>query len=526
MRFNTPTGKRCIYYFPEWGVYGRNYQVKNIPDYITDVAYAFFNIDSTGKVYSGDPWATTDKRYSDGVPPQDSWNDTDPNSYYGNFGQFRKLLASGRQLNLQLSIGGWTWSKYFSDAVSTPQNRTNLVNNIIQIFNKYKIFNGVSIDWEYLSDNGVNYGNDGNISRPQDPDNFIEFLKLLRASFNSNGMSDYVISFCCTAAPEKAKWPVEKIHPLIDELHVMTYDFHSGNWGETKTAHHTNPRKSSYGSWSCEEAADFYLSKGVPSNKLFIGGAFYSRGFANTAGLGQPAQGGSPDKSWEDGVVDYKALPITGAIEYQDPESKANYSYDSVRKVFNSYDGQNSILEKCKIINEKNLAGMIIWDISSDFIDTSNPRCLTKLIKDNLTHKNLNTPPNNLPTQLPPSTTQLPPSTTQPPPSTTQPPVYVPPDVILYDGIVNYLFNKYHAIIKKTGSNNYLTLSPVTTPPTTTPPTTSPTPPTTTPPTTSPTPPTTTPPTTSPTTTPQTTQLKISFILDYASKTMTNIKIE
>ena len=387
MRFNTPTGKRCIYYFPEWGVYGRNFQVKDIPDYVTDVAYAFFNLDASGRVYSGDSWATTDKRYtSDGVPPQDSWNDTDPNAYYGNFGQFRKLLASGRQLNLQLSIGGWTWSKHFSDAVSTPQTRDNFANSIVEIFRKYNIFNGVSLDWEYLSSDGKNYGNEGNIARAQDPQNFMEFLRLLRSKLAANGMGHYIISFCCIAAPEKAVFPIEQVHPLIDELHVMTYDFHSGNWGETKSAHHTNPRRSSHGVWSCEEAADFYLSRGVPPSKLYIGGAFYSRGFGNTDGPGKPAQGGSPDKSWEDGVVDYKALPVAGATEFLDPESKANYSYDPVRRVFNSYDAKESMIEKARMIYQKNLGGIIIWDIASDYKDTTHPRCLSRVLRDNITH--------------------------------------------------------------------------------------------------------------------------------------------
>jgi chitinase len=382
-RVYTPTGKRSIYYHTNWAGYNRNFQVKDIPDYVTDIAYAFYNLDSNGNLISGDTWADTDKRYigTDSVIPPDTWNNN--NGFYGNFGQFKKLIDSGRKLNIQLAIGGWTWSKYFSDSVSTENTRTNFVNNIITLFKKYPIFNGVSLDWEYLSNDGVNYGKTGNIVRKQDFDNFILFLTKLRNELNTNNMSHYNIAFCCIAATDKAKFPVDKLVPLIDEFHVMTYDFHDGAWGETITAHHTNPRKSSHGKWSCEEAADYYISKGVPSIKLYIGGAFYSRGFSNSDGLGKKASGASSDTSWDSGIVDYKDLPKSGAIEYLDPESKAAYSYDPVKKVFNSYDNSESMIEKCKIIYEKNLAGIIIWENSGD---DSNKRTLSKVLKDNLTH--------------------------------------------------------------------------------------------------------------------------------------------
>ncbi len=386
-RANTPTGKRAIYYHTNWSMYDRAFQVKDVPSDVVDLAYAFYNLQSDGTVVSGDTWADTDKRFvgQDSVPPPDSWNDT-TSTFWGNLGQFKKLRDSGRQFNLQLSVGGWTWSKNFSDAVSTPANRTRFVNSLMTLFKTYPVFNGVSLDWEYLSEDGVNYGNGGNVVRREDPQNFLEFLKELRQTLNSNGMMHYTISFCCVAAPEKAKFPIKSLVPYIDEWHVMTYDFHDGNWGETKTAHQTNPRKSSHGTYSCEEAADFYIQQGVPSTKIYIGGVLYSRGFSNTSGPGAPASGGSPDKTWENGIVDYKDLPRAGATEFVDPESKAAYSYDPVRRVFNSYDNKDSMIEKCKIVYEKNLGGIIVWENSGDKRDYNDPRSLTRVLRDNLTH--------------------------------------------------------------------------------------------------------------------------------------------
>ena len=397
--------------------------MSNIPsDFVNDIAYAFWNINADGTIITGDSWADTDKRFTDNtsVSPPDSWNDTN-STFFGNFGQFKKLRDQGKQINISLAIGGWSWSKNFSPAMSTSTTRTNLVTGILNTFRKYPIFTGVSIDWEYPSNDNINYGLDGNTTNSQDCDNFILFLQQLRSAFDANGMVNYIIAMCCTAAPDKCKWPVEQIHPLINQLQIMSYDMHDGSWGETVSAFHTNPRKSSFGKYSCEEAADYYLSRGVPSLKIFIGGALYSRGYSGTKGPGSQATGGSPDMSWEKGIVDYKKLPLQGATEYNDPESKAAYSYDSQKQILNTYDNNISIIEKCKIIYEKNLGGIILWDNSSDK-SIDDPRNITKTLYDNLTHGT----PNLTPVQPPNPTPIVPTPTPTPNPTPTPTPNPMP----------------------------------------------------------------------------------------------------
>ena len=68
-----------------------NYFVKDLPiDNITDIAYAFFNIDETGKTYSGDPWADFDQTFiGKGVEPQNTWDS--PPEDLGIIGQFCPL---------------------------------------------------------------------------------------------------------------------------------------------------------------------------------------------------------------------------------------------------------------------------------------------------------------------------------------------------------------------------------------------------------------------------------------------------
>ena len=58
------------------------------------------------------------------------------------------------------------------------------------------MFSGVSIDWEYISNNGVNYGNTTgtpekgyppNAVDPSDAENFALFVQTLRGMFDQKG---------------------------------------------------------------------------------------------------------------------------------------------------------------------------------------------------------------------------------------------------------------------------------------------------------------------------------------------------
>lgn len=380
---STPTGKRAIYYHTEWSIYGRQYFVKDLPiDHLVDIAFSFVNVLESGEVVISDKWACIQNPFiENGVAPANSWWPEPPPEDLGLFGQFKKLLKDqGKEFNLSLAIGGWTFSKYFSDAFATPQARTTFVTSLSKILTDYPIFNGICIDWEYVSDNGVNYGLAGNSVRKEDGENFIIVLQQLR-----NALPGYTIAACCNAAPEKSHWPIEATIPLLDELHIMTYDFHDGNWGETTSAHHANLYPSSHGQWSADEGVKFYLSRGVPASKIFIGGALYSRGFANTDGIGMPAQGGSLNMSWEAGVVDYKKLPVSGSIEMWDDEAKAPYALDAARRNIDTYDNTQSILEKAEYVKAKGLGGIILWESSGDFPYTHS-RSVMKTLHDHLTH--------------------------------------------------------------------------------------------------------------------------------------------
>jgi len=377
---NTKTSKKAVYYLGNWATYGRNYQIKNIPiNYISEIVYSFFNVSEKGLVFSSDPYSDFEKRFTDpktSVIPADSW--TGPQEpFYGNLGQLAKLKRQGKKFDLTLSIGGWGFSKNFSKAVA-PENRKLFVSSLIDIFNKYPIFSGVSLDWEYFTNDGINHGNSGNNSSPQDPDNFIELIKLLKTSLIASGKSNYNISVCCSGDPMMIKpskiVDISKLES-ISYIHIMTYDY--SGFGAGTTMHHTNIKSCTYSAFSIQNTINAFLKAGVSPGKMMIGSAAYSRGFSGSSGPGTIGTGISSDISWEAGVVDYRDLPKKGAKEYWDPDCEGTFSFDPVKKIYNSYDNEYSAYMKSKYIWNNSLAGIIVWEISGD-LPVNNARSLAK----------------------------------------------------------------------------------------------------------------------------------------------------
>jgi chitinase len=366
--------KELVVYYGEWDIYDRKFFIADIdPTVLTTVVYAFINVDSLGNLIFVDNYAETDIRFT--IPgtfigQPDSWNDSPQLPFYGNLNQLKKFKQINKNVRVEIGIGGWTCSKNMSSAMSV-QNQQNFINSISNFLKKYPFFDGVVIDWEYPSSKGVNYGLQGNMSTPQDSTNFLNTIILLSKLTS--------VSACFTSDSNKLDFDPKPFAEYLNRFDVMTYDFSSGNWGDVVTAHNSNLRSTSYTKFSVENAVQLYLSKGIPSSKIMIGAVLYSRGFSNTDGPGTTASGGSLDKTWEDGVVDFKMLPVPGAIEYYDPLAGAAYTFDSNRRVLNSFDNVISAAEKALYVNKMGLRGIIVWEMSGDFISTNSNSVLNKL---------------------------------------------------------------------------------------------------------------------------------------------------
>ena len=367
-----PAG-RVVGYFPAWGIYARNYHVPQIPaSRLTHLNYAFANL-ANGRIALGDPYADIDRFY-----PGDCWN---PGCRRGSFNQLRLLKQAHPQLRTLISVGGWTWSSGFSDAVLTAQSRATLAQSIVDFVVEHG-FDGADIDWEYPVGGGLA----SNVTRAVDRANYPLFLAELRARFTARSIStgqSYLLTIAAPAAPAViANFDLPAIHPHLDWINVMTYDFH-GPWGDPVTGLnsplHADPSDPSpepqRSTWTVAAAMQAYLAAGVPVDKLQLGVAFYGRGFggvqSTTDGLYAPYAGPSSPGTWENGVYDHDDLAAryvgsNGWARHWNDAARVPWLFHPTSRVFISYDDPRSVAEKVWFARQHALGGVFFWELSGD----------------------------------------------------------------------------------------------------------------------------------------------------------------
>ena len=389
-------GNQVVGYFIEWGIYGRNYKVKDVKtsgsaDRLTVINYAFGNVapDSTDNVVCklGDEWADYQKPWgADESVTEEAV--TWPRPILGNFQQLQALKQQYPHLKVLISLGGWTWSKYFSDAALTKQSRERFVSSCIDLFIKGDIpdpgwggmggpgasagvFDGIDVDWEWPGSEG----NAGNIIRAQDKQNYklllAEFRKQLHAYGKQSGR-DYLLTAFLPASAAKidAGFEVPDIFGFLSFGSVQGYDFH-GTW-EPTTNHqsnlYTSPDDPSSPRYSDAAVVNEYLQRGAPPKEIVLGVPFYSRGWTGVAaandGLYQPAAGAAPG-TWEDGVDDYKVVKnrvASGFVRHED--SGAAWLYDGT--TFWTFDDPPIMAAKAEYARDSGLGGIMFWELSGD----------------------------------------------------------------------------------------------------------------------------------------------------------------
>jgi chitinase len=376
---------KIVGYFVEWGVYDRNYHVKNVPaDQLTHLNYAFAKI-VDGKCALFDRFAAVDKAYPGDKPGEGMLR--------GNFNQLLQLKKRHPHLKTLISVGGWTLSGPFSDVALTEQSRTRFAASCVAFIKKYG-FDGVDIDWEYP----VAGGAEGNKRRPEDKANFTLLLAELRKQLDAAGKTDgqtYLLSIAAPAGPRNIdNLELDKIHRHVDWINLMAYDFHGG-WD--KLTHFNAPlypikddpaRDVQSRHLNADAAVKTYLAGGVPAEKLVLGVPFYGRGWAGVPnenhGLFQTSKN-VPKGTWEPGVFDYKDLAehyVGKFSRYWQDEAKAPWLYDEKSQTMISYDNPESLRAKAAYVRGKSLGGVMCWELSGDDTKASLVRAAREGLRD------------------------------------------------------------------------------------------------------------------------------------------------
>ncbi len=355
---------RIVGYYTSWAIYDRQFFVTDIAaDKLTHINYAFANISEEGEILLGDEWADIQFPY----PGEEG-----STGLLGNFHQLQLLKEAHPGLQTLISVGGWTWSDRFSDVALTAESRAKFAASCVQFIIDYG-FDGVDMDWEYPTGGGE----EGNIERPEDPENFVLLLNELRTQLDAQGQVDgrpYLLTIA-VGSGQDAYQPLDwtRITPLLDFINVMTYDM-SGSWSEL-TGFNAPLYESSaqlIEGLSTDSALQDFLALGVPADKVVMGVPFYGTGWqgvgAENNGLYQPHTGAMEAI----GGMNYVNLVANYIDTYQrfwDDTTQVPWLYDSALGTMISYDDPESLTLKAAYIREHNLSGIMFWELSGDTDD-------------------------------------------------------------------------------------------------------------------------------------------------------------
>ncbi|MDE1222137.1 glycosyl hydrolase family 18 protein [Vibrio aestuarianus] len=429
--YNTDKNTVVGTYFVEWGIYGREFTVDNIPaDNLTHILYGFIpicgpneSVKSVGgnsynalmtacngvndyEVVIHDPWAAFQKSF-----PQAGHQYSSP--IKGNYAMLMALKQRNPDLKIIPSIGGWTLSDPFFDFTSKT-NRDTFVASVKKFLTTWKFYDGVDIDWEYP-------GGGGQASNLGDPVNdgpaYIALMRELRAMLDEL-QAETGRSYELTSAIGVGHDKIEDVNygeaiQYMDYIFAMTYDFYGG-WNNVlghQTALYCGSfmRPGQCDGTGTDEAGKAYLgpaytsdngiqlllAQGVPANKLVLGAAMYGRGWEGVtqASMSDPTdpmtgvangklKGSTAQGVWEDGVIDYKGIKsfmlgpnhtgINGFEYGYDEQAEAPWVWNRTTGQLITFDDDRSVKAKGAYVRSLGLAGLFSWEIDADNGDILN----------------------------------------------------------------------------------------------------------------------------------------------------------
>ncbi|MEM6321795.1 MAG: glycoside hydrolase family 18 protein [Bacteroidota bacterium] len=310
---------------------------------ITHINFAFANI-KDGRMVEGKP--------EDGATIQ----------------KLQQLKKVNPELKILVSVGGWTWSKNFSDAVLTPESREIFAQSALDFLKKHQL-DGIDLDWEYPGLPG-----NGNPHRPEDKENFTAILQLIREKLDAygNGQTHYLLTIATGASKAYLEHTnMAEAQKYLDFINIMTYDFHGA--GEDKTGHHANLFVSEYDDNSvalcAATAVQQHLAAGIPADKLVLGVPFYGRWWHGV-------------ESVNNGCYQSRTIKGGGAYTYQfiadsllnqngfqyhwDESAKAPYLWRPSDGQFVTYENPTSLKIKVDFVKAKGLSGVMFWEFNGD----------------------------------------------------------------------------------------------------------------------------------------------------------------
>jgi len=420
-------GRVVSAYFADWDVYGRGYNVKDIPaDKLNVIQYAFgaptFD-QATGAVGCSilDPWADY-QRPLDASLAVDGVGDVAGQPLFGNFNQILKLKKAHPGLRVEISLGGWTKSTYFSDVAATAQRRQDFVKSCVDTFINGNIpglapgaakgvFDGIDIDWEYPTQ----FAGGNPDAGPADKHN----ATLLMQEFRRQLGPDHLLTAAFPATSKAGDyWELTAAIAPMNWVNIMTYDYNIPSGGvaapDTLFTHSFRDPNAADPSWNTVGTVQYYLANGVPPNKVVVGVPFYGNQYLRTSGLWAKSDNSGldpnslvpdqkPQPTYHDLVDTAKIVGTGGYTANWDVQSGEPWLFNpagvhNLCSAFNAdgtcatpyvatvptviaYSDPKSVAERTTLIKGWGLRGAMAWEISQDSDSHALISALSPLLK-------------------------------------------------------------------------------------------------------------------------------------------------
>lgn len=282
-----------------------------------------------------------------------------------NFRKLNSLKKINPDLKILISVGGWGWSDFFSDAVLTESSRLKFARTNAAIVEEYNL-DGVDIDWEYPGMRG-----EDNVFRPEDKGNFTLMFAAIRKELDALSVKTGKRYLLTTAVPCFTRFleitEMGKAQQYLDYVNLMAYDFYVA--GDT-AGHHSNlyPSENYDKEQSGDRAFQEYTKAGVPAEKLVLGIPFYGRSWymetADNHGINRPV-----DSLARGGGYTYVKDSIAtrpGFIRHWDDKAQAPYLFNETTRQLVTYDDEESVKLKCQYVKDHKMGGVMFWQYASD----------------------------------------------------------------------------------------------------------------------------------------------------------------
>jgi chitinase len=274
------------------------------------------------------------------------------------------LKSKNPNLKILLSLGGWGGCETCSDVFSTAAARQEFAVSVKEV-NDYLKTDGIDLDWEYPSvrlDNDIDT-NPVHKTSPEDTKNFTDVVARLRKTLGKKMIISFAAGGFQTYLDKAVEW--KKVMKMADFVNLMTYDLINGY--ATVTGHHTALYSTPKQHESTDNAVQYLLKLGIDSKQLVIGTAFYARVWENVSADNNGLyQTGKFKTSVPYKMFSERLSADSGFVRHWDETAQAPYMYNAEKKLFATFDDEQSIATKTKYAKEHRLGGLMFWELSLD----------------------------------------------------------------------------------------------------------------------------------------------------------------